>query len=50
VTYITLSMKKKEYIKMLLFDLQSNRRTLSSLVEIKDNINKHMRAEKNVLI
>jgi hypothetical protein len=43
-------MKMKEYITMLLFDLQSNRRILSSLAEIKDNINKYMRVEKNVLI
>jgi len=42
-------MKRKEYI-MLLFDLQSNRRILSSLAEIKNNIDKHMRVEKKVLI
>jgi len=35
---------------MLLFDLQSNRRILSSLAEIKNNIDKHMGVEKNVLI
>jgi len=43
-------MKKKEYINMLLFDLQINRRISSSLAEIKDNINKHIKVEKNVLI
>ena len=43
-------MKRRNYITMLLFDLQSNRRILSSLAEIKDNINRHMKVEKNVLI
>jgi uncharacterized protein YciU (UPF0263 family) len=43
-------MKKKEYINILLFDLQSNRRISSSLAEIKDNINKHIKVEKNVSI
>jgi hypothetical protein len=43
-------MKRKEYITMLLFDLQSNRRILGSLAEIRDNINKQIRIEKNVLI
>ncbi|MFP3167298.1 MAG: hypothetical protein RXQ68_02645 [Candidatus Nanopusillus sp.] len=43
-------MKKKKYTTMLLFDLQSNKRILSSLVEIEDNINKHMTVEKNILI
>jgi len=43
-------MKRKEYITMLLLDLQSNRRILSSLEEIKNNIDKHMGVEKNVLI
>jgi hypothetical protein len=45
-------MKIRNYITMLLFDLQNNRRILSSLslAEIKDNINRHMKVEKNVLI
>jgi len=43
-------MKKKEYINILLFDLQSNRRISSSLAEIRDNINKHMKVKKTVLI
>jgi len=43
-------MKGEEYITILLFDLQSNRRILGSLTEIKDNTNKHMIVEKDVLI
>ena len=43
-------MKRKEHITMLLFDLQSNRRILSLLEEVKNNIKKYMRVEKNVLI
>jgi uncharacterized protein YciU (UPF0263 family) len=43
-------MKKKEYTNILLFDLQSNRRISSSLAEIKDGINKHIKVEKNVSI
>jgi hypothetical protein len=43
-------MKREKYTTRLLFDLQSNRIILSSPVEIKNNINKHMRVEKNVLI
>jgi hypothetical protein len=36
-------MKKKEYIAILLFDLQSNRRILSLSAEIKNNINKDIK-------
>jgi hypothetical protein len=39
-------MKMKEYIIMLLFDLQNNRKILSSLAEIKNNINKHIKIGK----
>jgi hypothetical protein len=43
-------MKGGEYITILLFDLQINRRILNSLSEIRDNINKHMKVKKTVLI
>ena len=42
-------MKWKEYITMLLFDLRSNKRILSSLTGIKNNIDRHMRIRKEVL-
>jgi len=43
-------MKGKDYVTMPFFNLQSNRKILNSLAEIKDNINKHIKVEKNVLI